>query len=284
MKKKNYFEGWYFKLQTEAITMAFIPEVSGDRSGQLSGSLQIVMEEEAFFIEHEFPAKMEMKKGLYLVLGKNVFTDVCIHLDIDEENIKIKGDVYFDDIGAKFNVMGPLNYIPMQCKHGILSMEQRLSGKLSVNDKEINFDGGKGYLETDYGHSFPSTYLWSQCNWFDEGECRIAMAAATLPFGRHKVMGTFICIDYLGKKYKFATYKGAEVLGISSSGFTINEGPYTFEGRREGGVPVELKSPENGEMNGVTKEYLRCTMEYTLKKRGEEIFSLKSDKASFEYL
>lgn len=283
MSKKNYFEGWYFKVQTEEITLAFIPEISYDEEKNCSGSLQIVCEEKGYFFEYEYPAKMEMKKGIYIVLGKNVFTDVSIHLDIDEDDLKVKGDIYLDDIGPSFNVMGILRFFPTPCNHGILSMEQNLSGKLVFNETEYDFAGGKGYLETDFGHSFPKTYLWSQCNWFEDADCQISMAAVALPIGRHTVMGTYVCICFEGKKYKLATYKGAEVMGYSSSGFTITQGSYTFEGQREGGEPVELKSPIAGKMSGKTKEYLTCTVKYTLKKRGEVIFSLKSDMASFEY-
>ena len=49
MKKTNFFEGWYFKEQCKELTIAFIPEVSYDEKGNLSGSLQIVLPDRSYY-------------------------------------------------------------------------------------------------------------------------------------------------------------------------------------------------------------------------------------------
>ena len=163
-------------------------------------------------------------------------------------------------------------------------MKQQLSGSLEIDGEVYDFDGGTGYLETDYGKSFPRRYMWSQCNWFGRTDCQIAVAAATIPMGPLNIMGTFACINYKGQRYKFATYKGAEVEKIGEEGFKITQGPYIFEGRRKGGTAVELKSPEMGKMASATREYLVCNVEYRLRKRGEELFHVKSRNGSYEFL
>lgn len=285
MKKTNFFEGWYFKEQCEELTIAFIPEVSYDEDGKLSGSLQIVLPDRSYYYTYQNPINMNLNRTMFIVMEKNVFTDACIHIDIEEEDLMIKGDIYFDrEKGRKFNVMGPLAVFPLPCKHGILSMEQRLSGTLEIDGKVYDFNGGKGYLETDFGKSFPRRYMWSQCNWFDSTDCQIAVAAATIPLGPIPIMGTFACINYEGQRYKLATYKGAEVEKIGEKGFKITQGPYIFEGRRQGGNAIELKSPEMGKMESATREYLVCNMEYRLRKRGVEIFYVRSSHGSYEFL
>lgn len=285
MKKTNFFEGWYFKEQCEELTIAFIPEVSYDEDGKLSGSLQIVLPDRSYYYTYQNPINMNLNRTMFIVMEKNVFTDACIHIDIEEEDLMIKGDIYFDrEKGRKFNVMGPLTVFPLPCKHGILSMEQRLSGTLEIDGKVYDFNGGKGYLETDFGKSFPRRYMWSQCNWFDSTDCQIAVAAATIPLGPIPIMGTFACINYEGQRYKLATYKGAEVEKIGEKGFKITQGPYIFEGRRQGGNAIELKSPEMGKMESATREYLVCNMEYRLRKRGVEIFYVRSSHGSYEFL
>ncbi len=228
---------------------------------------------------------MNLNRTMFIVMEKNVFTDACIHIDIEEEDLMIKGDIYFDrEKGRNFNVMGPLAVFPLPCKHGILSMEQRLSGTLEIDGKVYDFNGGKGYLETDFGKSFPRRYMWSQCNWFGSTDCQIAVAAATIPLGPIPIMGTFACINYEGQRYKLATYKGAEVEKIGEKGFKITQGPYIFEGRRQGGNAIELKSPAMGKMESATREYLVCNMEYRLRKRGVEIFYVRSSHGSYEFL
>ena len=285
MKKTNFFEGWYFKEQCKELTIAFIPEVSYDEKGNLSGSLQIVLPDRSYYYTYKNPINMNLNRTMFIVMGKNVSTDACIHIDIAEKDLQIKGDIYFDrEAGRKFNVMGPLSIFPLPCKHGILAMKQQLSGSLEIDGEVYDFDGGTGYLETDYGKSFPRRYMWSQCNWFGRTDCQIAVAAATIPMGPLNIMGTFACINYKGQRYKFATYKGAEVEKIGEEGFKITQGPYIFEGRRKGGTAVELKSPEMGKMASATREYLVCNVEYRLRKRGEELFHVKSRNGSYEFL
>lgn len=41
-KKKNFFEGWYFKHQAEKETIAFIPGINIDSNGNKSAFIQII--------------------------------------------------------------------------------------------------------------------------------------------------------------------------------------------------------------------------------------------------
>ena len=47
----------------------------------------------------------------------------------------------------------------MECYHGIISMNHDILGSLKYNDEDISFNKGKGYMEKDWGHSFPKLYL-----------------------------------------------------------------------------------------------------------------------------
>lgn len=50
--------------------------------------------------------------------------------------------------------MGPFSYIPfMECNHSILSMKSSANGLININDKEIKFNNGIGYIEKDWGYS-----------------------------------------------------------------------------------------------------------------------------------
>lgn len=196
----------------------------------------------AFYFSFNHP--VSLSDNLYVVLGKNVFTDVCIHMDLRREYLTVKGDIYIEDEGKGFHVMGPLAVLPLPCKHDILSMEQRLSGELEINGKKFSFYGKKGYLEKDMGSSFPKTYMWTQCNDFDGAECRITSAVAEIPVGKFCFTGTFACIEHEQKKYKLASYKGAKVISFDEEGFEIVQGNLRFSGKRSGGSAVLLRSPK----------------------------------------
>ena len=79
--------------------------------------------------------------------------------------------------------MGPFAYFPfMECFHGVLSMKHRVSGSIVVNSKELIFNNGIGYIEKDWGRSFPKRYLWLQCNDFSTEETSIMVSIADIPF------------------------------------------------------------------------------------------------------
>ncbi len=282
--KKNCFEGWYFRQQAKDFTCAFIPAISYDEEGRMKGSLQVVLPHKAWTFYYGHPVNINMKDSLFVVLDKNVFTDGCIHLDIDEPDLRIKGDIYFDDEpAAKFHVMGPLDVLPLPCKHKIWAMEQTLSGVLAINGKAVSFDGGKGYLEADYGRSFPDKYFWTHCNWFRRADLRITCAAAEMPVAGKFFRGCFACIDNHGEKIKLATYKGCRIEHYSPSGFRMRQGKYLLEGWKMEGTPVTLRSPVNGQLTGRTEEYLVCRVRYRLEKDGKVIFDEIGCGAAYEY-
>jgi hypothetical protein len=56
--------------------------------------------------------------------------------------------------------MGWYSFIPfMECKHGIVSANHKIKGKITVNNQIIDFDEGQGYIEKDWGTSFPEAGL-----------------------------------------------------------------------------------------------------------------------------
>lgn len=290
MKRKKYFEGWYFREQSGNFTIAFIPELSYDEEGHMTGSLQVVLPEKTWYFEYSHPVNMNLKDSLFVVLGKSVFTEACIHIDIEEPELSIKGDIYFDrEPGARFHVMGPLG-LPlisklMPCSHKIWAMEQELSGELNICGKTFSFNGGKGYMEEDRGRTFPRTYFWSHCNWFGEKNLRITCSGVELSFAgeRGKFTGCFACIDQNGYKVKLATYLGAKVESFSDAEFCIRQGRYVLEGWKMEGRPVILRSPREGKMGETTEEYVECTVRYKLSHGGETIFDEISQRAAYEF-
>ena len=79
--------------------------------------------------------------------------------------------------------MGPFSHLSfMECNHAILSMKHSVSGILMFNGKILNFDQGIGYIEKDWGTSFPSSYLWCQANDFFTRTTSFFLSIATIPF------------------------------------------------------------------------------------------------------
>ena len=77
--------------------------------------------------------------------------------------------------------------------------------------KKIDFTGGRGYTEKDWGHSFPIGYVWMQSNHFSKPEISFKCSIAKIPFKIFSFNG-FIAGLWLKKKtyrvYYLQLFKG----------------------------------------------------------------------------
>jgi hypothetical protein len=112
--------------------------------------------------------------------------------------------------------MGWYGWLPalMECNHGVLSLDHTIRGSLEIYGQTIDFTGGRGYIEKDWGQSFPTGYVWMQCNHFDAPGISLTASIATIPgVGpvRRPFVGYIVGFLYDGLLYRFTTYNGAKV-------------------------------------------------------------------------
>ena len=190
-KKHSFFEGWYLKHQSPDGVLALIPAYHIDRQGNPSASLQIVTNTESWVIRFSAGQFRAASSLFYVNLGTSTFSEQGIHLDIAAKEVTLTGHLSYGPFTPPgYDIMGPFCAVPfMQCRPGVLSLSHRLSGQLVVNGKKLNFDGGLGYIEKDWGSSFPSRYVWTQCTWTDKktkAPCCVMLSVADIPFaGTH---------------------------------------------------------------------------------------------------
>jgi hypothetical protein len=108
--------------------------------------------------------------------------------------------------------MGPYSFVPfMECKHGILSLDHSLEGVLHVDGKATAYTGGRGYMEKDWGRSFPLGYVWTQSNHFDRPGICITASVARIPWITGDFRGFLVGFLLDGKLHRFTTYTGAVI-------------------------------------------------------------------------
>jgi len=152
--------------------------------------------------------------------------------------------------------MGILNYIPfLETYHGLVSMNHSLKGSLDINDQTIDFNGGKGYVEKDWGSSFPQGYIWAQSNHFSEKQLSMVLSVALIPLFGVKIKGFFCVIWHKGTFYTFTTYTNAKVRFLSKSKDMIR---LLIEDRKHSvDITIDksnikftkLRAPKSGEMS-----------------------------------
>ena len=234
------------------------------------------------------------RKIFHIQVGKSVFSSDGVKLDIQSDPVTLSGHInYIDTVGYPGNwrspgIMGWYSYVPfMECYHGIVSANHALSGTLRYQNKEVDFSRGKGYIEKDWGTSFPEAWIWLQCNHFPTEDASLFISIAKIPWLGKFFMG-FIAFLYLGGKYyMFSTYNKSKITSVTFEGQELNvvleHSTTLLETRVRKNRSGELKAPQTGNMSRRIKESNDSVVEVTLSdKTGKVIFSEKGERAGLE--
>ena len=281
--KKATFEGWYYKQQANGKTLAIIPGRADD-----SAFIQVVTDEASYHIpyllsEYKVLRRKSFKKCI-VVIGDNHFSYSGIRLKIHHDGISLHGDLRYKNLTPiKEDIMGPFRFVPMECRHEVISMKHDVSGNMILNGENISFNGGTGYIEADSGHSFPQSYSWIHCNHFKE-DCSIMAAVAKIPFLGFNFWGC-ICVVWLnGKEYRLATYKGVKILRCEKNLIELKQGRYHLIIAAKQAKTHLLTAPKLGAMNRLIKESPSCPAMFVFKKDHEVLFSSECEGVSYEYV
>ncbi len=291
---KNYFEGWYFKLADKRTKNIYsvIPGISiPSKLGDSYSFIQIINGRDArsYFFRFDYSDFSYSAKQFEIEIGKNYFSQNRLKLDIDEG--PIRADLRFCGIkpwpSSIFSpgTMGWYAFVPwMECYHSVISMDHEIEGYLNFEKSEIDFSQGRGYIEKDWGVSFPQGWIWLQTNHFDlqgfEGKpSSIMLSIARIPWrGRH--FKGFLCgLLFDDKFYMFNTYNGSKTISLSYSANHVEavlvnrDFEITIHAERRN--TATLLSPVMGAMEGRISESIDANINVCLKKKnnGETIFA-----------
>ena len=212
-KKNKFFEGWYYKIVSKDQDYAFalIPGIAMDENGLKQAFIQILdgKKLKSNYIKFSFDEFKPNPIVHDIKIGNNRFKLNSIELNLPE----IKGKLIFRDIvpwSKSFfspGIMGPFSFLPfMECYHGILSMNHSIYGELTINKKKINFDSGRGYIEKDWGHSFPLGYVWMQSNHFSKSKISFKLSVAKIPMKGFSFIGFIAGVWVNSELIEFTTY------------------------------------------------------------------------------
>jgi len=222
-KRPPYFEGWYYKLvgPRERHRFAIIPGIfKGADSEESHSFVQILNGTTGETTYHQYPvhAFQAARQRLRIDVGPNQFALKRIHLEIASPRRSVTGALTFSDVSPwpstvmSPGVMGWFAWIPfMQTYHGVVSLDHAIEGTLTVDGEEIDFSGGRGYIEKDWGRSFPEAWIWTQSNHFDQPGISFTASIATIPMLGFSFRGFIVGLWHEQKLHRFATYTGARI-------------------------------------------------------------------------
>ena len=276
----SFFGGWYFKIESESDTFAFIVGKSENKSDS-SAFVQIISSDRSAIVNYSADEYKFYKSPFLLKLGGNVFDESGMWLNIEKEGVSLHGCLIFDGFSSPgYDIMGPFRFLPaLECRHSVISVGHSVNGQIIYNGKKCVFKNANGYIEGDSGRSFPSEYAWSQC-FFPNGS--LMFSVARVPVGPICITGVIGIIRYNGRQYRLGTYFGASAKTIKDGEIVIKQGKSEFRAA----LPAEghmLAAPQNGKMSRLIREGVRCNCEYSCYYDKTKICGFATEPAAAEY-
>lgn len=219
-KKPPFFEGWYFKLVSadESKKIAIIPGVI---LGQDEHSfLQVLdgVDGTTYYIQFPYTSFRADVRRFAIEIGENRFNGSELSLALDNPQCQLNGQIQLGPLNPwpvtllSPGIMGWYAWVPrMECYHGVLSFSHSLEGTLTLNGKVMDFSGGHGYIEKDWGKSFPAAWVWFQSNHFTGASACITASVAIIPWIKHAFRGFIVGLWLDGVLHRFTTYGGAQI-------------------------------------------------------------------------
>jgi len=295
-RKAPFFEGWYYKLVSAngKERVAVIPAVFLGKQGH--AFIQVLDGVQGRMDYHSFPLQQfdAAREEFRVRIAENTFSMEGFSLDLDSPVGRASGEVHIHNPQPwpvsvlSPGVMGWYAWVPaMECYHGVLSFDHEISGKLAINGREIDFNGGRGYMEKDWGASFPQGYIWMQSNHFAQVGVSLMASVAVIPWRGSAFPGFIIGLWHNGVLWRFASYTGARIEQLDISEKTVRIAVRDRRNRlelqvdRAGGV--SLRGPTKTDMGMRVDESLAGQVHANLMTmQGEILFEGSGHHAGLE--
>jgi len=162
---------------------------------------------------HAGPGELDIQ------IGPNRLRRDGVSLDIDTPERQMKGELRFSGQSPwpvtplSPGIMGWYAFVPrMECYHGVLSFDHELSGALTIDGQVVDFTGGRGYREKEWGQAFPKAWIWMQSNHFARHPgASLSASVAIVPWLGSAFPGFVVGLWRQQHLYRFATYSGAVI-------------------------------------------------------------------------
>jgi len=297
--RKNYFEGWYFKHVSadRKQVWSFIPGLSLT-DGRRHAFIQVLngMTKEAQVHEYDIGEFSASTKELNVNLGSSSFSTKGISLGIENDSHQISGQISY--ISPDFypstlftpGIMGWYSFVPfMECKHGVVSMGHKLAGGLQIDGKYVDFQDGTGYIEKDWGSSFPESWIWLHCNTFNNSRSSFTFSVAKIPWLGSYFIGFISYLKLEGRFINFSTWSKARIEKLEYIGDTLHlrlsNKKYLLEIVAINNQAGRLKAPVKGSMTRMIKETVDASLELKLSDHsGNLLFQDQGTRAGMELI
>lgn len=297
----NKFEGWYFKICCENTSFALIPGIFQYNSKKSAphAFIQFMDGNKIKYYYNQYPChcfKAESSR-FKIYIDNNIFSLSGLSVNLTSDILSLNGTLHFSKVEKWYpnrrshRSMGYYNFIPfMQCYSQVCAMNMVVDGNIEINGSKIKISSGKGYIEKNWGSSFPYSWIWIQCNNFSNPSTSISASIGHIPFLLGSFRGFLIGVSHEGQFYEFTTMNKSHIrilpCGRDVEVYAENSNYELYI--RSKTKPEEFllaNGPINGGMHSFVKETLIATTFIQLldKNTGKIIIEDTGCNAGIEY-
>ena len=177
--------------------------------------------------------------------------------------------------GREPGIMGWYGLVPfMECFHGIVSFGHGLAGTLEVEGTPRQFDGGRGYIEKDWGRAFPAGYIWLASNNIEatigdagtaEEPASLIASIAIIPWLNSEFRGSIVGFRHGGTLHKWTTYNRSRTTRLELDDTHVR---WTVEGP-DGTLAIDAERVRGGLLHAPLRTAMHQRVEETLDARAQ---------------
>jgi len=216
----GFFEGWYVKLVSadRSQRWAVIPGIfrgldTGDGGRRDEAFVQVLdgSTGRSWYHVHDVSDFRASANEFDVQVAGSHFSSRGVTLDLPQLRGRIDYTSPLEPWPVSWRspgIMGWYGLVPfMECYHGLVSFGHDLSGSLDVEGVPTSFDGGRGYLEKDWGRAFPAGYVWLHTNHVDTApDASLVASVALIPWLRSSFRGFIVGLHHGGRLHRWTTY------------------------------------------------------------------------------
>jgi len=277
---RPFFEGWYVKLVTadRAQRWAVIPGLfRGDGSAAMpvdEAFVQVLdgVSGRSWYHRFDLSEFSASERGFDVRVGPNRFAATGVELDLPQLRGRISYSTTLEPWPVTLRepgIMGWYGLVPfMECFHGVVSFGHTLAGTLRVEEADVSFDGGRGYIEKDWGQAFPAGYVWLASNHIDAtggdgAEASLVASVAIIPWLRGSFRGSIVGLRHGGRLHRWATYNGSRERDLQIDDDRVR---WSMEGP-DGVLELEAERVRGGLLHAPLRTAMHQRVEETLDAR-----------------
>jgi hypothetical protein len=190
LERNTYFEGWFQKIYSKEHNSSFviIYGYATSNTEDTFGFIQILFPNKTTEIICFNRNEFSCDPNRHIVrMGENLLTTEIIQINTKEVKIHLK--LMNNHVSKTFkNSMGYNYFLPaLPCYHAVLNTGHLVSGEIKQKNERFIIKNELGYLEKNWGTSFPETYYWLHA--VDPNDPQVSIL-----FSRAE-------IDWIGKKF-----------------------------------------------------------------------------------